>query len=81
MSKKASSDMTALLFHDGCGLCLALASQFAALRGSEIDIVNLGLDKTRIPEAVALGVTRLPSLVIDGQVMRLEDHSAIEHLG
>ena len=72
--------MSAFLFHDGCGLCLSLADRFAALPGLEIDIVNLGVNKARAAEALALGVTRLPSLVIGGQVMRLEDHSSINHV-
>lgn len=41
--------------------------------------VNLGFDSTPGQEAAVLGVTRLPSLVIDGKVLRIDDHSPIEH--
>ena len=53
-----------ILFHDGCNICQG---------------INVDLQKDRALQAKALGVTRLPSLVIDGRIMRLEDHSPIEH--
>ena len=70
--------MSNILFHDGCNICLAIAESFAHVPG--VEIVNLGLDNRRAREAQAMGVTRLPSLVIAGKVMRLEDHSPIEHV-
>jgi len=71
---------TAILYHDGCAICLALAARFASTPGLTVEIVNLGISKQRAQEAQAAGVTRLPSLVIAGQVMRLDDHSSIEHV-
>jgi hypothetical protein len=41
--------------------------------------INLATQKESGSQAKSLGITRLPSLVIDGKVMRLEDHSPIEH--
>jgi hypothetical protein len=41
--------------------------------------VNLAIQKDRGAQAQALGITRLPSLVVDGRVMRLDDHSPIDH--
>jgi thiol-disulfide isomerase/thioredoxin len=39
------------------------------------------LSHTAVPgEAQAQGVVRLPSLVVGGKVMRIEDHSPIEHV-
>jgi len=72
--------MSATLFHDGCNICLAIADAFAAVPGSKVDIVNLGLDKGRAQEAKALGVTRLPALVVDGAVYPVSPHSPIEHV-
>lgn len=72
--------MTPILFHDGCNICLAIAQAFASMPEADIDIVNLGIDNSRAQEAQALGVTRLPSLVIGGKVMRIEDHSSLEHV-
>lgn len=72
--------MAAILYHDGCAICLSIAGAFASAPGLQVEIVNLGADNRRAPEALAAGVTRLPSLVIDGKVMRVEDHSPIEHV-
>lgn len=69
-----------VLYHDGCAICLAIADRFASTPGLSVEIVNLGIDRHRASEAAALGVTRLPSLLIGDLVMRLEDHSPIEHV-
>ena len=41
--------------------------------------INLATQKERGSQAKTLGTTRLPSPVIDGKDMRLEEHSPIEH--
>jgi hypothetical protein len=69
-----------VLYHDGCSICMSIAERFESVPGLPIEIVNLGIDKHRAREAQAAGVTRLPSLVIGGKVMRIEDHSPIEHV-
>lgn len=71
---------TTVLYHDGCSICLSIAERSASTPGLAVEIVNLGIDAHRAREAQAAGVTRLPSLVIGGKVMRLEDHSSIEHV-
>ena len=71
-----------VLFHDGCGICQVISSTMAiafAGAGRHFEAVNLAQERGRAGQAIALGVRRLPSLVIDGKVMRLEDHSPIEH--
>ena len=71
-----------ILFHDGCGVCLSIEASFAQLfSGGPVgfESVNLGLDKHRSAEAVQLGITRLPSLVVNGKVLKVDDHSPIEH--
>lgn len=70
----------AVLNHDGCAICLSIAARFDSSPGLSVELVNLGSERHRAREAIAAGVTRLPSLVIGGQVMRLEDHSPIEHV-
>jgi glutaredoxin len=69
-----------VLYHDGCSICRSIAEAFESVSGLAIEIVNLRVDEHRAREAQAAGVTRLPSLVIGGKVMRLEDHSLIEHV-
>ena len=71
-----------ILFHDGCNICLSIEAAFQSLLGNarfDFESVNLGLDSSRGAEAARLGVTRLPSLVLDGKVMKVDDHSPIDH--
>jgi hypothetical protein len=71
-----------ILFHDGCNICLSIEAAFNQLfsNGSvDFESVNLGMDNRRSAEALQLGITRLPSLVMDGKVLRVEDHSPIDH--
>lgn len=73
---------TAILFHDGCNICLSISATFTELmkgNGYRFESINLGKDNTRGKEAAALGVTRLPSLVINGKVLKIDDHSPLEH--
>lgn len=73
---------TVTLFHDGCNVCLGISATMAAafIDGPRtFESVDLSIDTLRAKEAAALGVLRLPSLVIDGRVLRLEDHSSIAH--
>jgi hypothetical protein len=69
------------LYHDGCNICQGInATMTAAFATSNhrFESVNLDVQRDRASEAKALGITRLPSLVIDGHIMRLDDHSPIE---
>lgn len=71
-----------ILFHDGCNICQGICTTMTAVFATpnhQFESVNLALQKDRVAQARALGITRLPSLVIDGSAMRLEDHSPIEH--
>ncbi len=71
-----------ILFHDGCNICQGISATMTAAFATpshRFESVNLELHKDRAVQAKALGINRLPSLVIDGHVMRLEDHSPIDH--
>ncbi len=72
---------TAILFHDGCNICLAVSATFEQIMQNSdyhFDSVNLDMDNSRGNEAIELGVIRLPSLVVDGKVWKIDDHSSIE---
>lgn len=59
---------TAVFYHAGCSVCTAAEQQVAqALDRSkyQVDIVDLGSNKSRIAEAEAVGVKSVPALVID----------------
>lgn len=71
-----------ILFHDGCSICQSISATMMITFSGEnfnFESINLATHKERGAQAKSLGITRLPSLVIDGKVMRLEDHSPIEH--
>jgi hypothetical protein len=70
------------LYHDGCSICQSISATMTAAFATpnhKFESINLDVNGNRTREAQALGITRLPSLVIDGKIMRLEDHSPIEH--
>jgi len=73
---------TAILFHDGCNICLLISVIFTELmegNGYDFESINLDTDKNRAEEAKKLGVTRLPSLVVNGEILKINDHSSIEN--
>jgi glutaredoxin len=70
------------LYHDGCNICQGISATMTAAFATpnhNFESINLNADRSRTSEAKALGITRLPSLVINGKIMRLEDHSPIDH--
>lgn len=59
----------AIFYHAGCPVCVAAENTVAeAIDRSryEVEIVHLGTDKSRIPEAEAAGVVSVPALVLGG---------------
>ena len=69
------------LYHDGCNICQDISATMSvafAADNHQFESINLSKHKARAVEAVAIGIKRLPSLVINGKIMRLEDHSPIE---
>lgn len=57
----------AIFYHAGCPVCVAAENTVAeAIDRSryEVEIVHLGTDKSRIPEAEAAGVVSVPALVL-----------------
>jgi hypothetical protein len=71
-----------ILFHDGCNICQGISATMTAVFNSPMhafESVNLAIQKDRGAQAQELGITRLPSLLVDGRVMRLDDHSPIDH--
>lgn len=72
-----------LLFHDGCRICLGIETLMTDVfpaPAHRFESIDLSRQQDRIAQARALGVERLPSLVIDGRVLRLDDHSDLAHV-
>lgn len=54
----------------GCSVCVDAEQHFAMAldpAAFDVEVVHLGTDKGRLPEAEAAGVKSVPALVIDGQ--------------
>lgn len=73
----------AVFYHAGCPVCLSAEQQFAtALDRSQyaVEIVHLGNESSRIPEAEALGVKSVPVLVIDNTPFHINFGASINDL-
>jgi hypothetical protein len=58
----------AVFYHAGCAVCVAAENQFVSALDPtqyQVEVVHLGLDKSRLPEAETAGVKSVPALVID----------------
>jgi glutaredoxin len=64
----------AVFYHAGCPVCVsAEQSVLVALDKTRyaVEVVHLGTDKSRLPEAERLGIKSVPALVLDGQVFHI----------
>ena len=62
-----------IFYHAGCPVCVSTEQDILTLIGaSNVDIVHLGEDRTRIAEAEKAGVKSVPALVTpNGNVLHL----------
>jgi len=60
-------------YHAGCPVCISAEHDIINLIGSSnVDIVNIGEDRTRIAEAEKAGVNSVPALVTpNGNVLHI----------
>ncbi len=78
MSQKAT------FYHAGCPVCQAAEKQFTGALDPakyDIEIVDLGQEKSRLPEAKNVGVKSVPALVIDNTPFHINFGASIEALG
>ena len=53
-----------IFYHAGCPVCVSAEHDIINLVGSEnVEVVNIGENKSRIPEAEKAGVKSVPALV------------------
>ena len=53
-----------IFYHAGCPVCVSAEHDIINLVGSEnVEVVNIGENRSRISEAEAAGVTSVPALV------------------
>jgi glutaredoxin len=73
----------AVFYHAGCPVCVsAEQSLVAALDRTRLDVevVHLGNERRRVPEARSAGVKSVPALVLGGQVLHVNFGASIEAL-
>ena len=73
----------ATFYHAGCPVCLAAEQNVAnALDPAkyDIEVVHLGMNKTRLKEAESVGVKSVPALVMDGTAFHINFGAAIADL-
>jgi glutaredoxin len=74
---------TAIFYHAGCPVCLGAEQMVAdAIDRSkyQVEVVHLGEQTDRVPEAEAAGVKSVPALVLNGQVFHINFGAAIDDL-
>jgi len=73
----------AVFYHAGCPVCVsAEQAVLGALdrQRFDIEVVHLGTDKARLPEAEKLGIQSVPALVLDGQVFHINFGASLSDL-
>lgn len=73
----------AVFYHAGCPVCVTAERQLAlALDPTRysIEVVHLGEQASRLPEAEKLGVRSVPALVIDDHVFHINHGAALSDL-
>ncbi len=74
----------AIFYHAGCPVCVsAEQTVVAALDRAryDVEVVHLGTDKKRLPEAKKAGVQSVPALVLGGKVCHVNFGAALSALG
>ncbi len=63
----------AIFYHAGCPVCVSAEQDIVILIGaSNVEIVNIGQDRNRIPQAEKAGVKSVPALVTpNGNVLHI----------
>jgi len=73
----------AIFYHAGCPVCVAAETNIAnALdrQRYDVEIVHLGLSKSRVTEAERAGVKSVPALVADGAAYHINFGAPLDAL-
>ena len=73
----------AIFYHAGCPVCVSAEQQFVGALDParyEVEVVHLGQDAARVPEAEDYGVKSVPALVMDGQTFHINFGAALSDL-
>lgn len=69
-----------IFYHAGCPVCVSAEQEILSLiNTSEIEVVHLGENKSRISEAEKVGVKSVPALLTpNGQVLHINFGASLE---
>jgi glutaredoxin len=73
----------ACFYHAGCPVCVAAEQNLATALDParfDVEIIHLGEQRSRLPEAEKAGVKSVPALVIDGSAYHINFGAGIEAL-
>ena len=73
----------AVFYHAGCPVCLGAEQMLLNTIDQNkvsLEVVHLGNDRNRIPEAESLGVSSVPALVVDERVFHINFGAALADL-
>ena len=68
-----------IFYHAGCPVCVSAEHDIISLLGQDnVDVVNIGVDKSRINEAEKAGVKSVPALLTpNGNVLHINFGASI----
>ncbi len=69
-----------IFYHAGCPVCVSAEHDIVNLAGAEnVEVVNIGEDRSRIPEAENAGVRSVPAMVTpNGNVLHINFGASME---
>ncbi|KAF0814102.1 hypothetical protein IGB42_00999 [Andreprevotia sp. IGB-42] len=73
----------AIFYHAGCPVCIDAEQNLAHSLDParyQLEIVHLGEQKQRVPEAIAIGVKSVPALQLGGEVYHINYGASIQDL-
>jgi glutaredoxin len=73
----------AIFYHAGCPVCVAAEQNVASAldpQRFELEVVHLGQEKGRVPEAEQRGVRSVPALVLDNQAYHINFGASLDAL-
>jgi glutaredoxin len=73
----------AIFYHAGCPVCVAAEQNVAAAldpQRFDVEVVHLGQQKTRVPEAEQAGVKSVPALLLGGQAYHINFGASLDAL-
>lgn len=69
-----------VFYHAGCPVCVSAEQEIVKLIGnSNVEVVNIGVERTRIAEAERAGIKSVPALVApNGNVLHINFGASLE---